>query len=166
MNPPPPPFTEVVPEILTSWRTLAAREPWRRLPSGDHLQQLGALLQPMLHAASGGDGATHWHEAYVRCAAEIGRRRREEEVPREALFGDFHLLRQAAWETLRERLPGEAASSAILRIDVAISVCTRAALLGYHYRELGPEQRWETLLEETTRESPLWPEPATASTEQ
>ena len=162
----PSPLAEVLPEILHHWQTLAIREPWRRLPSGDHLHQLGELLRPLLHATGGaaggedsddGIGAAHWHLAYTRCAAEIGRRRRDDGVPREALFGDFHLLRQAAWETLRDRLPGPTATDAILRIDVAISVCTRAALLGYHQRELGPLERWEGLVVEAAHASPLWP---------
>lgn len=157
MNPPPSRFTEVLPEILTHWQTLATREPWRRLPSGDHLHQLDALLRPLLHAAGGEDGETHWHVTYTRCAAEIGRRRRDDGVPREALFGDFHLLRQATWEAIRQRLPGEEASTVILRIDAAITVCTRAALLGYHRPELEPERRWQDLLEQATRDSPLWP---------
>lgn len=157
MSTPETPNPELIPEILTNWQTLTEREPWRRLPSGDHVQQLGALLQPLLRAADGESDDRSCHEAYARLASEIGRRRRAQAVPREALFGDFHLLRQAVWVTLRERLPAEAASAAIMRIDVAISVCTRAALLGYHHTELGPEARWQALVAQVTRESPLWP---------
>lgn len=152
---------DVIPEILTAWQALAAREPWHRLPTGDHLQQLAELLHPLLHVAGGGDDPG-LHAAYTRIAAEVGRRRREDAVSREALFGDFHLLRHAVWATLRERVAGEAATLAIMRVDVAISVCIRAALLGYHQPEIGVGERWGELMEQVARESPLWPEGPTS----
>ena len=71
---------------------------------------------------------------------------------------EYYLLRNAVWSYFREKAAsGPDEERAIMLVDLAISVATRAALLGYHRRELERQHRWGGALKRLVDEAPpVW----------
>ena len=69
---------------------------------------------------------------------------------------EYYLLRNAVWTYFREKDVGdEEELQAILFVDIAISMATRGALLGYYRSELERQERWEGALDRLVDETPL-----------
>lgn len=69
---------------------------------------------------------------------------------------EYYLLRGAVWRYLRDypEVYAEVASG-ILRMESAISLASRAALIGFHRRELGRQGSWPASLERMINGAPI-----------
>ena len=68
-------------------------------------------------------------------AVAHGEDRRWHEFSDNLLFTEYYLLREAVWRYIRQLWPLEEARPAIMRVDSAIRLASRAAPYGYHARE-------------------------------
>lgn len=142
-----------VDEILQAWTRITAVEPWMSLPSHHRLDALPTVTIALVDAAlTPGSGRTDRYRAFVRAAAEHGETRRQQGFDRELLFTEQYLLREAIWQFLMRAHPDDAAD-AVLRLDAAVTVGTRASLVGFHRQEFTANGRWPTILEEVVQQS-------------
>jgi hypothetical protein len=148
---------ERVPEILAEWKRVSSEEPWLSRPQEDRIEGVPTLVASLLNSAlAEEEGDISRHREMVRAAATLGETRCAQGIPQETLFSEYHLLREALWRCL-ERTGAELSerAHAILHVDAAISLATRASLYGYHRGELDAMGRWPQVLEDVLDESML-----------
>lgn len=139
-----------VPAILQQLTALAHEESWLGVPPEDHLDALPELILGLVEAAVCEPRDLAARRACLWAAAEHGAVRRAQCTGHEVVFGEYHLLRRVLWQHLAavETPPArDAATAAILRIDAAIAVATRASLLGYYRPEMQANGEWPARLE-------------------
>jgi hypothetical protein len=142
-----------VDEILQTWTQIAVAEPWMSLPSHHRLDALPTVTVALADAAlTPGHGRADRYRQFVRAAADHGATRRQQGFDRELLFTEQYLLREAIWQFLARDHPDDAAD-AVLRLDAAVTVGTRASLVGFHRVEFTEKGRWPAILEEVVRQS-------------
>ncbi|MGH7662791.1 MAG: hypothetical protein ACRENI_00610 [Gemmatimonadaceae bacterium] len=144
-----------VEEILEDWQEATQEEPWLSLPREHRIDHLPAVVRGLIDVALCGPSSEAAHRAMVEASAKRGSDRRDQGTQQELVFTEHYLLRKAMQRYL-ERVAGpERASDALIRIDMAISLATRASLQGYHRRELERMDRWPAVLDLIVSESPL-----------
>jgi hypothetical protein len=144
------------PQLLTLWEEALEQEPWilpRQHARSDFVPELiGAIADTILCAPPSRPSVLALAEVAARHAtsrAAVG-------ADHSRVVLEYYILRNAVWSYFREGDTGEREElQAILFVDVAISMATRAALLGYYRRELEAEGRWEGALDRLVDESPL-----------
>lgn len=132
-----------LPAIVDDLKGLAHEEPWLGLPPEDHLHALPELILGLVEAAICEPRDLQARRQCVHAAAEHGVVRRAQRMEQDVVFVEYHLLRRVLWRHIAtpSRDPKHV-TLAILRIDAAISVATRASLLGYHRAELEERGEW------------------------
>jgi hypothetical protein len=148
-------LTERVPEILVEWNALAVERPWHDLPETHRLDSLPAVVTGLIEAAVCEPDDRRAHRAKVYAAAEHGRQRRDQAFDDELILTEFYLMREAIWRVLCRQRNMAARSEAIMLIDSAMNLATRASLAGYHQAEYEARSRWPQALEELVDQSPL-----------
>lgn len=146
-------LSQRVPEIMVEWSALTTEEPWFSLPPDERVDSLPRVVLAMVRASlcSPSDSATL--REHVWAAAEHGATRREQAFPQELVFTEYYLLREAIWRYLQKVAPVSEATSAILRLDHAITLATRASIQGYHRRELTRMGRWPAAIDAIAAEA-------------
>jgi hypothetical protein len=133
--------------VLEAWVETVRHAPWHVEPVRFGADALNEVTEAVLDVAMAPSGDYAGHERLVRAAIAHGSQRRTQETGDATLLREYHALREALWRFMeRSGVPPEQALPAILRVDVAISVATTAALRGYHRTELEPAASWEPRL--------------------
>ncbi|MGI9090558.1 MAG: hypothetical protein ACR2GG_05570 [Gemmatimonadaceae bacterium] len=112
-------------EILVEWERLCCEAPWDVLPENHRLDALPGVLAAAIEAAS-----------------KDGQDRRAQGFELQVLFTELYFLREAIWRTLRKIADAPSAYEAVLPIDHALSVATRATVAGFHRQEFEEQGRW------------------------
>ena len=142
--------------IAELWNRAIEREPWilgRELARPDFVPELVHLMaEATLCDPPSRQSIMHLAEAAARHAA--GRATAGAEHARVVL--EYYLLRNAMWAFFREHREEELRNAiAILHVDLAISIATRAALIGYYQREFEAQGEWPAALHRLVDDVPL-----------
>lgn len=144
-----------VPEIVTEWEAITHEEPWTSLPKAHRIDELPAVAIGLFEAALCIPADPEAHRQKVLAAVSHGEQRRAHGLPDAVLLTEFYLLREAIWRYLKRTKEAMTADVAILRIDNAIMLATRAALVGYHRCEYEKRERWPLAVDRLIAEAPL-----------
>lgn len=129
--------------VLDEWDAVSLEEPWHVRPLQYGVDSLHETIRAVLDVSLGDGGDKAASERLVRSAAAHGDQRRTQTVGDDAVLREYHALRSALWRYLaRVSMPPGERLTAILRVDVAISVATTAALRGYHRSDMPPSPEW------------------------
>ena len=142
--------------IAELWNTAIDQEPWilgREHARPDFVPELVHLMaEATLCDPPSRDSILLLAEAAARHAA--GRAEAGAEHARVVL--EYYLLRNALWAFFRECREQEFRNAiAILHVDLAISIATRAALIGYYRLEFEQQGEWPAALVRLVDEVPL-----------
>lgn len=139
--------------VVAEWDRLSDEEPWRGLPPAHRVDALPALVRGLVSMALADTGPGERVQAGLAPAFEHGAQRRRLGFPDDVLFREYQILRDALWRLVRSEARQEEAHQAIFCLDAAITVATRASLLGYHRAEIDAAGRWEEMARQVERES-------------
>jgi hypothetical protein len=129
--------------VLEEWEAVSHEEPWHVRPEHYGLDSLHEAMRAVLDVSLGDGGDEAASERLVRSAAAHGDQRRAPAVGDDAVLREYHALRAALWRYLaRVSMPPSERLTAILRVDVAITVATTAALRGYHRSDMPASPEW------------------------
>lgn len=145
-------------DVIALWESLAVSEPWLLLPQQDRVDHLPDVIRAISDAALCTAGATVPLRELTDLCVVHGLHRAEQGVPDHVIPMEYDLLRRATWIFLRRHskvAEGQTDVTAILRVDAAISVAMRAAIIGYHRPQLELSGRWPSAIEDLAAESPL-----------
>jgi hypothetical protein len=134
-------------EVLREWVELTQETPWHVEPDRFGLDAVNEVVRAILDVAMATTGDYAAHERLVRAAIAHGDQRRAQGRRDDAVLREYQALRESMWRFLeRSGATPEESLPAILRVDVAISVATTAALRGYHRADAEPASLWEPRL--------------------
>lgn len=142
--------------IVDRWQVIAQSEPWQALTPGLDHNHLPDLIDSLAGAALCTDFDRDLCRKMVRDSAEHGKHRAEEGLDDTLLYREYHLLRRALWQQMKED-HGENATVfyATMRIDALVSLANSAALHGLNWVHLEKDGRWPHVLDELMAEWPL-----------
>lgn len=142
--------------IISLWNLTAAEEPWTLLPEHDRLNYLPRVLVQLAESVLCAEPDVESVRALVEAGLTHGEHRAMLGLPDQVIFAEYDLLRRALWRFLSpEEPPTERAGRAILRIDAAISLATRASIVGLHRRQIEARGDWPGIVDRLVRESSL-----------
>lgn len=143
-------------EIIERWLEAAKEEPWFSMPREKMVDALPYVIGRLVDVALLAPGDEQLHREKVLAAARHGEERREQGIPTESIFREYHFLRVSLWRYLESLLDEDRTRlEAITRIDLAISIACRASLYGYHRQELEESGDWPRRVEHLASESSL-----------
>lgn len=143
-------------EVMAEWERLVREQPWYSLPAKHRIDNLPDVVVGLVEASLCRPMAEDAHRMNVNAAVEHGESRRAQQIPEHLMLTEYHLLRQAIWYYLERRFgPSDRVTSAIMRIDTAITLATNASMWGYFRAEIEAQGKWEEGLERIVRSSPL-----------
>lgn len=147
---------EVATDIVRRWGEIAVGEPWQALPPGLGNDHLPSLIRSLADAALCTEFDREMCRAMVRDSAKHGQDRGDEGFDESLLYREYHLLRRALWQRMKEE-HGETRTVyyATMRIDALVSLANSAALYGLNSATLDEEGRWPEVLDELLEEWPL-----------
>lgn len=147
---------EIATAIIDRWDVIAKGEPWQALPQGLDQDHLPHLVRSLADAALCTEFDRDLCRRMVRISAEHGKHRGEEGLGDALLYREYHLLRRALWQRMKDE-HGETATVyyATMRIDALVSLANSAALYGLNWAALDEEGRWPHVLDELLDEWPL-----------
>lgn len=123
-------------DVLVEWHAITGEQPWLSMPADARIDHLPELIRELSDAALGNPGDPGARRRALDASVAHGQDRRLHDFPDRLLLTEYYLLREALWRYIRRIAPFEEAGPAIMRIDSAITIASRAALYGYHAREL------------------------------
>lgn len=135
-----------IPQLLVELTSITSEEPWLSLPADERLDSIPRVVRDLVHAALTDPAPAQCRGRLIESAIAHGEHRRQQEFAHDVLFTEYYLLREATWRRVRAIVAPELRTEVILRIDHTITVSQRAALLGYHRRELEASGRWASSL--------------------
>ena len=136
-----------LPAILRTWQEICQARPWHVAPDRFGVDTLAEVVRAVLDVALAAQGDDSAYERLVRVSVAHGDQRRAQDVGDDAVLREYHSLREAIWQYMEgSNLPSSTVLPQILRIDVAVSVATTAALRGYHRADFEPGSSWEPQL--------------------
>ena len=156
------------PEVIGLWEDASHQQPWLLLPEHDRVDHIPEVIECVADAVLCEQPTRDGLLRLAQIAAKHGEDRIAQGMPDILVLNEYHLLRDAIWAFFRRlahsrydgsgagRVGAEAAASAprptaaaeaILRVDTALTVATRASLLGYHRAHLERSGRWEGAME-------------------
>ena len=143
--------------IVALWERAVAAEPWilpRQLAKPDFVPDLvRAIAAATVCLPPTRESVLALAEAAARHAAG----RAAEGVDHARVVIEYYFLRNAIWAYFGRwrRDAAQEELQAIVYVDVAISVATRAALLGYYRRQFEADGEWPEALDRLVDEIPL-----------
>jgi hypothetical protein len=150
-----------VAEVIAEWERLVREHPWYTLPSEHRVDDLPDVVLGLVEASICRPVGLDAPRAKVDAAARHGEHRRQQGIPEQSIFTEYHLLRQAIWYYLVRRFGhADSVTDAIMRIDTAITVATNASLWGYHREEIESLGKWDEGMRRLVSGSPFLPEHA------
>lgn len=142
--------------IISLWNVAAAEEPWILLPEHDRIDFLPLVLTQLAEAVLCAEPSSESVRALVEAALTHGEHRARLGLPDQVIFVEYDLLRRALWRFLNSDKPAtERTARAILRMDAAISLATRASIVGLHRRQIEARDEWADVTGRLVRESSL-----------
>ena len=145
-----------VPDIMREWEAITHEEPWLSLPKTYRVDKLPDVAIGLFEASLCDPADPAAHRDKVEAALEHGARRRAHDFPDAVLLTEYYLLREAIWRYVARTFPAQVANDAILRIDSAIMLATRATLIGYHREEYEERGSWSSVVDRLVEEAPLF----------
>ena len=147
---------EVSAAVLARWERIGEAEPWHRLPDDLDHDHLPELIRGLAGAALGTEFEASVCRRVLSTSAEHGHHRSREGLEEALIYREYHLLRRALWEQLKEE-HGETATVfyAAMRLDALIGLATAAAMHGWNRRDLERRGRWPGALEDLLDRWPL-----------
>lgn len=146
-----------VDHVAGTWRSLSEQQHW--LVNGERYSTALAtrMVVALVEAAVCNQKSVDAHLAKVRVAAEYAAYCRDTGVDIGTVTGKFLLLREAFWQVLNgtDELDRERRLRAIVWIDVAFSLLTRASMIGYHKGDFEARGLWPAVVDSMATESPL-----------
>ncbi len=136
---------------MAEWERLCCDAPWDALPENHRVDALPGVLAAAIDAASKSSERS-CRTAVVDAAIKHGQDRRAQGFELQVLFTEFYFLREAIWRTLRKITDAASAYDAVLPIDHALTVATRATVAGYHRQEFEEQGRWADKVDALTDE--------------
>ena len=144
--------------VTVLWDSAIDQEPWilpRELASSDFVPEIvtdicdAAICCPPTRDALLSLASVAAQHASMRATAGADHSR---------IVLEYYLLRNALWAYFRERRASDEEDlRAILVVDLAISIATRAALIGYYRDDFEAQARWVGALDRLVDEVPvLW----------
>jgi hypothetical protein len=142
--------------VIDRWESIAEGEPWQALPPDLDHNHLPQLVRSLAAAGLCTDFDRELCRSMVHDSAEHGRHRANEGLGDALLYREYHLLRRALWQHMKDE-HGETATVyyATMRIDALISLANSAALYGLNWQMLQADGRWPQVLDELLDEWPL-----------
>ena len=125
-----------LPEILVEWHAITCENPWLSMPADARIDHLPDLIHALNDAALCLPNDSTARLRLFTAAATHGKDRRIHGFPDKLLLTEHYLLREAMWRYLRQIALPDEAGFAIMLIDSAITLASRASLYGYHESEL------------------------------
>jgi len=138
---------ERMPEILERWTTLLNELPWTDEVGKETIDHLPEVVTGLAESALCSPASREARMQQAFAAARHGHDRRRQGWSERQLLQEYHLLRQAIYDDLREN-HGADAPEAIFRIDAASTLATMASLRGFHRDKLEAQGRWPAAVEE------------------
>ena len=123
-------------EVLVEWHAITCEQPWLSMPAEVRIDHLPELIRELSDAALRTPVDLRSRLRALSAATAHGEDRRLHGFSDGLLFTEYYLLREALWRHIRQLWPLEDAGPAIMRIDLALTLASRAALYGYHAPEL------------------------------
>ena len=142
-------------EVLVEWHAITGEQPWLSMPAEARIDHLPELIRDLIDASLGDPVDEAARLRTLTAAARHGEDRRIHGFPDGLIFIEYVLLREALWRFIRQFAPPEEAGPAIMRMDSDMTVASRAALFGYHAREL--DERGRTMPELLAELDRQWP---------
>lgn len=143
-------------QIIARWLEAAEQEPWFAMPQEKMIDELPDLIRRLADVALRTPGDQELHRQKVMAATRHGEERRNQGIDTEVIFREYHFLRVSLWRFLQDLLDDEEVRlRAITRVDMAISVASRASLYGHHRPELEEAGDWRERVEHLAAESRL-----------
>lgn len=146
-------------EILGHLDAVTEEDPWIHLPRDYRLNHLADVVEPMTTLALTRSADAELCRDMLHLAAARGEKRLEQGYPDSLIFQEFPMLRQALWRYIRRFHDGNhdpRSFEAMVRIDAALALATKASLRGFHRPVFEARGRWpETIDELATEWKPL-----------
>jgi len=142
-------------DILVEWSALAVERPWHELPEEHRLNSLPQVITGLLDASVCDPDSRDLHLAKVHAAADHGAERRSQAFAQELVLTEYYLMREAIWRVLNGNKDLANRTGAIMLIDAALNLATRASLAGYHRKEYEQAGSWPEVLHDLVDQSPL-----------
>ena len=148
---------ESVGRVSDEWGCLTSSVPWLLEADRYQTEHAPRFVLAMVEAAICQPRSESAHRAKVQVAAEYGAYCAETGLELSVPTAKFALLREAFWRVLKQgaELSERERLTAILWIDAAYSLLTRASMVGYHKAEFAARGQWPGVLDEIARTSPL-----------
>lgn len=146
--------TEHIPEVLRHFDAVTRDEPWIHLPADYRSGNLGEVIRLCCLLALRSPGDRELCKTLLHTAAAHGEDRLEQGLPDSFLFQELYLARESIWTYIIEhhdRRSGLVAE-AILRIDMTLSLASKAALRGYHRPAFTRRGEWPRVIDDLVGE--------------
>lgn len=143
---------ENAPQILALFDEVTQEEPWIHLPQGYKTETLAGIIRHVVDLSLLDPGNPERCRTLLYTGAHHGRTRQTQAFSDTFLLQEMYLLRQSIWAFVRrcDAAHTPLTFEAILRIDMALSLTTKAALRGYHHDHFESRGQWPGTLEDLT----------------
>jgi len=142
-------------EILGHLDEVTEEDPWIHLPRDYSINHLADVVEPMTTLALTRSGDRELCRRMLHIAAAHGEKRLEQGYPDSLIFQEFPMLRQSIWRYIRrfhDDNTGAHAFEAMVRIDAALALATKASLRGFHRPTFEARGRWPDTIDELATE--------------
>lgn len=137
-----------VSDVLVRWERLVREEPWYSLPTDHRIADLPEVIVGLVEAALCNPLEVAAHRQQVDAACAHGTHRRTQGIPEHLILTEYHLLRQALWYYLVDTFgSSDRTTTAIIRLDSAITLAINASMWGYHRTEIEALGNWDEGME-------------------
>ncbi len=147
-------ITGHIPEVLGHFAIVTEQEPWIHLPRDYQTGRLGEMIRLCCLLALEAPHDLDLCRALLHSAASHGEDRLERGLPDSFLFQELYVARESIWTYIirhHDRRSGLVAE-AILRIDMTLSLASKAALRGYHRPSFVRRGDWPRVIDELVSE--------------
>ncbi|HEX6965912.1 MAG TPA: hypothetical protein VF166_08930 [Gemmatimonadaceae bacterium] len=133
---------------MLEWDQLArGNSELAKLPPDHRWDSLPETVTGLLNAALCKRPMSAAYRELVLAALQHGQDRRSAGISPDVVFREYGNLHDAIWHHLRNVLSTAHRLDAILKIDMAISLATRASLSGYHRAKLEETGSWAGIVD-------------------
>ena len=140
--------------IKLKWHELAEDDPWLgTIPTEERWDSLPDALAGLFNSTLCRADSRDPHREHVTGAVKHGADRRRQGSPPDVIFREYAMLREAIWRHVRGLSGTRGEIDAVLLIDGAISLATRASIVGYHQEDFVATGRWDDMVSHLIDES-------------
>jgi hypothetical protein len=141
-------------EIVNEWNRLAQNQPrLSDLPMAYRWDSLPRAVSGLLGATLCAPRDRAMQRELVEAALAHGQHRRTSDIPPDMVFTEYALLHDAVWRHIQRVEEPKQQLEAILKVDIGISLATRASLTGYHHTELKANGAWADVVNHLVEEA-------------